>query len=190
MCWSLKTSRYLIHIFRFQCSECCFRLLSLEGARAHYRLAHKAINKSTLLLHISWQSYCRVCLSRTKRDTVALTLKSREYWMIYRGPGFLAVSWLLACPLPPLLSLSTTGNAQNDWDRETTFWRERGGGEWLARSRTIRPQESLILYKSFNALLKRETLVKECRVRYRDQLAFRHCPAQFSQLIFDGFFCG
>ncbi len=42
--------------------------------------------------------------------------------MIYRGPGFLA-------SLPPLpLSVSSTGNTHEDWERESAFWRERGRG--------------------------------------------------------------
>ncbi len=45
-------------------------------------------------------------------------------------------------PLPPL----STGATQEHWQRETTCWWERGWG----RSQIIRPQESLVLYKSFS----------------------------------------
>ncbi len=44
-------------------------------------------------------------------------LVARECWMIYRGPGFLAGS-----------SVSSTGDKQEDWERETTCWRELGRG--------------------------------------------------------------
>ncbi len=100
--------------------------------------------------------------------------------MIYRVLGVLAVFALLAYPLPPPPPVSKhggNGNTQKDWDRETTCWRERGG-----KNRIIRPQESLVLYKSFNTLLKRETLVKSLIPR-----TTRHCPVQFSLLIFSGF---
>jgi hypothetical protein len=73
---------------------------------------------------------------------------AREYWMIYRWPGFPTVDWLGSYPTPsPLIpSVSSNGDTQEDWGRETTYWRERG------RSQIIRPQESLVLYKSFNYL--------------------------------------
>ncbi len=67
-----------------------------------------------------------------------------EYWMIYRGPGFLAVVWFddLAPPLPPAPPVlcpweSSSGDTQEDWERETTCWREGRG---------------VVLYKSFNTL--------------------------------------
>ncbi len=46
--------------------------------------------------------------------------------------------------------VSSTGDTQEDWERETNCWRERGRG-W-GRSQIIRRRESLILYKSFNTL--------------------------------------
>jgi hypothetical protein len=51
--------------------------------------------------------------------------------------------------VPP--SISSTGDKQENGEREITCWgkRGRGGG---ARSRFVRPQESLALYKSFNTL--------------------------------------
>ncbi len=77
----------------------------------------------------------------------------REYWMIYRCSVFLAVVWFNSSPTPsspPLPSVSSTSDTQEDWERETTFWREKGGG-WV-KSQIIRPQESLGLYESFNTL--------------------------------------
>jgi len=43
-----------------------------------------------------------------------LTVRSREYWMIYRGPAFVAIVWLLVHPHPPV---------------ELNDWGEGGGGE-------------------------------------------------------------
>jgi hypothetical protein len=51
----------------------------------------------------------------------------------------------------PLPSVSSTGDTQEDWERETTCWRDEGELGW-ARSRIIRLRESLLLYKSFNIL--------------------------------------
>ncbi len=69
----------------------------------------------------------------------------REYWTIYRRPGFRAVH-----PTP-----SPVGKL--DW-RHTEKLRKRdnlltgaGGREW-ARSKIMRPEECLVLYKSFNTL--------------------------------------
>jgi hypothetical protein len=53
--------------------------------------------------------------------------EAREYWMTYRGPDFLAVAWFGSSATPP--SVSSTGNTQEDWERETTCWRERVGEE-------------------------------------------------------------
>ncbi len=69
--------------------------------------------------------------------------------MIYRGPSFLAVVWFGSSPTPS--THLPSGDTQEDWEKETTCWRERGGKVW-ARSRTIRPQDCLVLYKLFNTL--------------------------------------
>ncbi len=63
--------------------------------------------------------------------------------MIYTGPGFLAVVWFSSSSIPPPLlpSVCLTGDTQEDWERETTFWQERGEGWW--RSQIILPLESL-----------------------------------------------
>ncbi len=79
----------------------------------------------------------------------------REYWIIHRAPYFLAVEWFgsSATPYPPLSSVSSAGDTQEDCESETTLLTGEGGG-WRGRawSRIIRPQERLVLYKSFNTL--------------------------------------
>ncbi len=52
----------------------------------------------------------------------------REYWMVYRKPGFLAVIWLYPHPLPPSPATISTDDTPEDCERETTCWRERGEG--------------------------------------------------------------
>ncbi len=52
---------------------------------------------------------------------------SREYWIIYRGPGFLAVVWL-APPPPPLTSISSTGDTYRKTERERQLFDRRVGG--------------------------------------------------------------
>ncbi len=64
---------------------------------------------------------------------------AREYWMIYRWRGFLAVVWFSSSPILSPLSHKKTE-------------RERHGGGDRQRSRIMQPQGSLILYKSFNSL--------------------------------------
>ncbi len=57
------------------------------------------------------------------------TGKQREYWMIYRGPGFLADVWLAPPPPPsPSATWTWTCNTQEDWERDTTCWRKGVGG--------------------------------------------------------------
>ncbi len=74
------------------------------------------------------------------RKVVAGRGTSREYWILYRGPGFLAVVliWFLAHPLLP--SENSTGDTQE------------GGGGKGAGEEPIRLQESMVLYKSFITL--------------------------------------
>ncbi len=76
---------------------------------------------------------------------------SREYWIICRGPGFLAVVWLGSSPTPfppPLvcrLNRLDTGSLR----KRKKFAHGRGERGW-ARSQIIQHWESLALYKSFN----------------------------------------
>ncbi len=58
---------------------------------------------------------------------------TREYWMIYRGPGFLVDNLAPRPPSPPFSRLSRkysmfTGDTQEGWERETPCWREREEG--------------------------------------------------------------
>jgi len=65
--------------------------------------------------------------------------RRREYWMIYRGPGFLDVVWF--GPPPPSFSgfLCVAGRI---------YWREEGVGQ----EPIIWGRESLVVYKSVNTL--------------------------------------
>ncbi len=82
----------------------------------------------------------------TERD------KAREYWKKQEGKVFFAVVWfgshtkwhnLLFCPVGKL-DRRHTGKRDNLLTRE--------GVSLRSRSRIIRPQETLVLYKSFNTL--------------------------------------
>ncbi len=90
----------------------------------------------------------QVC-SRKKVEPSALRV---WYWMIYRGPGFLAVVWFGSSPTPspPPVSKSRPATHRKT-KKERQFADGRRGKGW-ARSRIIRPLESLVLYKSFNNL--------------------------------------
>jgi hypothetical protein len=67
--------------------------------------------------------------------------KDREYWTIYRGPGFLAVVWFGSSPALCPLSRQHTGRLRK---RDKLLM---GEGEGDGRE-----QESLVFYKSFNTL--------------------------------------
>jgi hypothetical protein len=78
---------------------------------------------------------------------------SREYWMIYMiyiGPGFLAVVIFGFSPTPsPLFRQQVASSfSQSSWTSLLTGGRGRGWG----RSQIIQQLESLVLYKSFNTL--------------------------------------
>ncbi len=83
---------------------------------------------------------------------VERTALNREYWMIYRGPGFQSrVIWLLPHPLPLLPSVSCLAFSVSLCFGGRAYWQERGGGR-RGRSQSVRRRESLVLYKSFNTL--------------------------------------
>jgi hypothetical protein len=90
---------------------------------------------------------------------------SREYWMIYRGPSFLAPLFGLSpTPPSPLLSRqSSTGDTLEDWVWETTCW-----------SHSIQWRESLVLYKSFSTLWTITLRKRYWRMREEN------CPSTFS----------
>ncbi len=56
---------------------------------------------------------------------VWLRVGGREYWMIYRGPGFLSVVWFCCSPIPsPVARQQVVTLPGCCW---STYWRERGG---------------------------------------------------------------
>ncbi len=65
--------------------------------------------------------------------------QGREYSMIYRRLGFLAVVSFSSLPTPStsLPSVSSTGDTKEDWERETTCWRERRKGVGEKPNHTI-----------------------------------------------------
>ncbi len=98
----------------------------------------------------SWESLSRIVRKKRRKQArkehkLDGASDTREYWRIYRGPGFLAVAlfWLLPTLSPPSLpSVRSTGDTQEDLERETTCWRGRKGkgvGEELNHSTTRRP---------------------------------------------------
>ncbi len=98
--------------------------------------------QKTLLLTAAMQDVlCIIALLALQKWVTLYLVESSQYWMTYRRVGFLAVirfcySYSL---YPPPLSVSTTGDTQEDWERETTCWRERG---WWGRSQIIRQGET------------------------------------------------
>ncbi len=79
---------------------------------------------------------------------------TREYWMIYRRPGFIAV-YDFFDPHPTTLPPAPVSKLER---RHTGSLRKRDnlltgeGGRGWGRSQIIRQRESLVLYKSFNIL--------------------------------------
>jgi hypothetical protein len=97
-----------------------------------------------------WGLAVNALFNRSLQKVYIYWEKCREYWMIYRGLGFLIILLLphpLTPPLPSEICLSfsvflcVAGRAS---------WREWGRG--YGRSQIIAPRESLVLNKSFNTL--------------------------------------
>jgi hypothetical protein len=107
--------------------------------------------------------------------SLSLMVSCREYWMIYRGPGFIAVVWYGSSPthsLPPVSKLSLFLSL-SVCRRTRAFWLERG---W-ERSQIIRRRESLVLYKLFNAL--RSQALPD--VSFLKQTSSRECFAPMTE---------
>ncbi len=113
--------------------------------RVELRIHVEQRRAESVLLRVWYKIIATTCIRNSIGARVA-TCTAREYWMIYRGPGFLAIVWF-GSPPTPSPSVSSTGDAPEDWERETTCWREKVGG-----SQIIRWLESLVLWKSFNIL--------------------------------------
>ncbi len=86
----------------------------------------------------AWSGWLMVCVSIS--ESIELFIEDQAFSPLY--------AW--APPPPPALPATSTGDAQEDWERETNYWRE-GMKRW-GRSKIIRKWESLVLYKSFNTL--------------------------------------
>ncbi len=77
---------------------------------------------------------------------------AREYLILYRGPGFLAVVWYGSSPLhltPPHPSASCPSFSDFLCVAGRAYWQECGGG---GRSQIIRRWESIVLHNTFNNL--------------------------------------
>jgi hypothetical protein len=78
-------------------------------------------------------------------------LCTREYWTIYRGPGFLASVWFGSSPTPSpptLPSESSTGDHIGRLIKRDNLAEGDGGG----MRQIMRQRESLVFHNSFNTL--------------------------------------
>ncbi len=110
--------------------------------------------------------------------TCRANIPTREYRMIFRGPGFLAVIWFCSSAPPPPPSVISTGGTQEGWETETTCWWEKG----VVEGRIIL-QESLVFYKLSYFLWnipcwKHMSGVKLITLRYMCARYIAHRPAE------------
>ncbi len=87
----------------------------------------------------------------------------REDWMIFRGPGFLAVICFGSTPTSFSVFLCVAGRA---------YWQEIGGRGWVG-SRIIRPEESPALYKSLNNIWSVEAPPRQWQTDKKSTTTFR-----------------
>ncbi len=102
----------------------------------------------------TWRTYHWATLNPNKLWHIIFRLayfivRSTEYWMIYRGPVFLAVVWFGSSPTPLPPSVSKISQPFCVSTIELTDGREGKGWE---SSQTTRQWESLVLYISLNTL--------------------------------------
>ncbi len=100
-----------------------------------------------------------------ERPPMVFEYVSQKVLNDYRGQGFLAVVWFgsfLAHSLPPPPEVSSTGDTQEDWERETTCWRDRGeGGGRKAESCDRKKKKA---WSSINQLIISDASWSSCRV--------------------------
>jgi hypothetical protein len=75
----------------------------------------------------------------------------REYWTIYRGPGFFDIVWfspsLPPAPLPPFSKFFSLPVC-----RRSSLPTRKGGESCWGKSQIIRRWQGLVIHKSFNSL--------------------------------------
>ena len=103
------------YIYNYSLVFCClseypFRFY-ISGLPSFYISSNKHHSTKDLRYFLYWV-YASVVLGRQKLRIS----ETRDYWIIYRGPGFLAVLWFGSYPTPsnppPLPSVSSTGDTQ------------------------------------------------------------------------------
>ncbi len=115
-------------------------------------------------------------------ETFGTIVLVREYWMIYRRPGFLAVAGFSSTPTPshPLSRQQAVSLSRSSYVSSVPLI-DGEAREW-ARSKIIRSRESLALYESFNALCI--LVVLQCCNLLRYHLNFVNIPFRESKWIF------
>ena len=92
-----------------------------------------------------------IVLGKRGRKKLFSKVLLNEYWMIYRGPGFLAVVWFGSStspspsPVNGCLSCSVLL-----WVACRAYWREKTRERVGERSQIIRRRGCLVIYKPFN----------------------------------------
>ncbi len=111
---------------------------------------------------VQWQSdtltTCLDLIRSTRLDLI------REYWTIYRRPGFLAVVWCgsTPTPCPPLPSVSSISNTQEDWERVATCWWERGKGVGVEPNHTTTKKPGPLYisqYSLYSPIIKHANII-------------------------------
>ncbi len=117
-------TKFYVHEFGFWVRVYCLYTVNAGGERSAVRAA---LPKQPCHQHHDW----------------GVGPESIKYWMVYRRPGFFDVAWFGSSPRL-LLSVNSTGDTQEAWERETTCWRMRG--ERVGKEpKIIGRQESLVL---------------------------------------------
>ncbi len=106
---------------------------------------HKKFSGSILSLAPSWAT---AIITLPYKSTLPVRSHTGEYWLIYRGPGILAVVWIWFGFYPTALSKLSLFLSLLTRHLSSLLTRRGGWG----RSQKIPPRDSLVLYKSLNTL--------------------------------------
>ncbi len=151
----MEWGAFRLSVTLLQSVDCLMTTSCLVNSSANFSTV--GANTITARASLRLETHCGT------KATLLLTGTSREHWMIYRGPGFLArrMIWLLPYRFPPPVSKIDR--------RHKGRLRKRYNLMGVVEETIIQMRESLVLYKSFNTLWVHASLVRgfdrTCRIQ-------------------------
>ncbi len=127
LCWQVQAVTYLLTDASFYIHICANRCKLLDISRQaqvfSYLLTSSSIcaQENTLFMTVE---------NQTNAGSYSETYSwctTREYWIIYRGPGFIEVAWFGSSSTPPVSKLEPATNRKNEKERQDLTGEEGPG---------------------------------------------------------------